>query len=241
MTALPTARLLPLLMIMAVLMLGTRGYSFWNELNYGGTSQASAAQASPPSEPMRAPAAAPAAPAVEKPTEVPGSTVLGTEAEPAAPRGVEQMPAAPLDENMPGEYTPAEVQVLQSLGTRRAELDARAAELDQREALLEAAQQSVSDKVGELQALRTELQELLRTVDTQQNERILSLVKIYETMKPREAAAILETLEIQVALDVLEKMRETKSAPILASMDPQKASAITVEMSRRQQLPEIPQ
>ena len=154
MTALPTARLLPLLMMMAMLMLGTRGYSFWNEWNYGGTSQASPAQASPPSEPMRAPAtapvAAPAAPAVEKPAEVPGSTVLGTEAEPAAPRGVEQMATPPRDENMPGEYMPAEVLVLQSLGTRRAELDQRAAELDQREALIEAAQQSVSDKVGEL-------------------------------------------------------------------------------------------
>jgi len=60
-------------------------------------------------------------------------------------------------------------------------------------------------------------------------------------MKPQEAAAILETLELPVALDILGQMKETKSAPILAKMSPQKASEITVEMSRRSQLPQIPQ
>lgn len=233
MTALPTARLLPFLMLMALLMLGTRSYSFWQEWNYGGR-----AVASPPTAP-RQQEAAPAAPVVEKPAEVPGSAMVGA-GQPRPADAPSPLAPRPQDE-FPSEFTPAEVQVLQTLGQRRAALDRRAAELDQREALLQAAQQTVEEKVKELQDLRKELQDLLRTADTQQNSRIASLVKIYETMKPREAAAILEGLDMTVALDVLEAMKETKSAPILASMDPQKASAITVEMSRRRQLPQIPQ
>lgn len=244
MTALPTSRLLPLLMVMAFLMLGVRGYDFWAEWSAparaaeGPAHPAAPAAASADAAP--APAAAPKPPEVAPPTEAAGSTMLGT-GDATTPPAADANAAAPVDENMPGEYTPAEVAVLQTLGQRRAELDRRAGELDQREALLQAAQQSVEDKVKELEGLRTELQNLLHTVDTQQQERIASLVKIYETMKPREAAAILETLDMQVALDVMEQMKETKSAPILAAMDPQKASAITVEMSRRNQLPQIPQ
>lgn len=238
MFALPTARLLPLLMVMAMLTLGMRGYDFWHEINYGSTATAAPEEHAAPAHPAEpAPAAAPPAAPAGPATALPGSAMVGDQPAPAATGDGQAEPA----EDVPGDFTPAEVQVLQNLAQRRAELDRRAAELDQREALVEAAQQSVEEKVKELQALRTELQELMHTVDAQQQERITSLVKIYETMKPREAAAILETLEMPVALDVLEQMREAKSAPILAAMNPQKASAITVEMSRRRQLPEIPQ
>lgn len=151
------------------------------------------------------------------------------------------MPEAAASKPMQTDFTPDEVHVLQNLAQRREELDKRALEMNQHEALLTAAEQRIDGKIKELETLRGELQGLLQQVDGQEEERIASLVKIYETMKPREAAAILEGLEMSVALVVLERMREAKSAPILAAMDPQKASKITVEMSRSHQLPKIPE
>lgn len=141
---------------------------------------------------------------------------------------------------VPSELTSAEIGVLQDLSKRREDLEKRSAELDAREALMAAAEQRVSQKVTELQSLKDELNKLLHTIDEQQMKRVNSLVKIYETMKPRDAAAVLEGLEIDVALDVLEHMKENKTAPILAAMNPAKASEITVRMMQRQKLPEIP-
>lgn len=244
MSALPTRRLLPLLILMAVVMLGQRGYSFWHGWQYGvsATAQEPAAAKSEPvaethaseaksPEPVTQAAASPAA-------EPAKSDTVKPESEAAAPPAEPEMAAPDFD--LPGEYTPAEVKVLQSLSKRRAELDARTAEIDQREALLQVTETRVQEKLKELEGVRGELTALLKTVDDQQNARIGSLVKMYETMKPQEAAAILETLDMTVALDILETMKETKSAPILAKMTPQKASEITVEMSRRHQLPQLP-
>jgi flagellar motility protein MotE (MotC chaperone) len=56
-------------------------------------------------------------------------------------------------------------------------------------------------------------------------------VKIYESMKPEEAARILEKMDGEVLLEVLTRMGERRLAPILAQMDPLKAQAITVAMA----------
>lgn len=245
MTPMPTARLLPLLVITSFVMLGVRGYDLWQGVNYGTASVANE-PAHTPTSPTPAPAtAAPQAAAAPVAHEAPAAKPAAAPSTPAnADANKEDAAPTPAEEArglLPAEYTPAEVSVLQNLSARRDALDKQAAELEQREALLAAAQQQVETKIKELQGVKVELQDLLHMVDDQQKARLDSLVKIYETMKPREAAAIIETLDMPVALDVLGKMREAKSAPILASMDPKKASQITVEMSRQQQLPQIPQ
>jgi flagellar motility protein MotE (MotC chaperone) len=56
-------------------------------------------------------------------------------------------------------------------------------------------------------------------------------------MKPKDAARILERLELPILLDVLERMREAKVAPILADMDPAKAKTVTAALAERRNLP----
>jgi flagellar motility protein MotE (MotC chaperone) len=67
-----------------------------------------------------------------------------------------------------------------------------------------------------------------------------SLVKIYESMKPKDAARIFEALELPILLDVMERMREAKSAPILAAMDPMKAKEVTSSLAERRTIPAPP-
>ena len=239
MAPLPAKRLIPLLIVTSFAMLGLRGYDFWQGWtdpdHYGWGNPALAEDhpsAAPPAEAAHPAAATP--PATTPPAAAPAPHASPAEA------AVPEAAATPDSKPMQTEFTPDEVHVLQNLAQRREELDKRALEMNQHEALLTAAEQRIDGKIKELENLRGELQGLLHQVDGQEEERISSLVKIYETMKPREAAAILEGLEMSVALVVLERMREAKSAPILAAMDPQKASKITVEMSRSHQLPEIP-
>lgn len=65
------------------------------------------------------------------------------------------------------------------------------------------------------------------------------LVRIYATMKPKEAARIFDALDMPILLAVMENMKESKSAPILASMSVERARALTEELTNRRRLPAV--
>ncbi|MBF0394506.1 MAG: hypothetical protein HQL38_17660, partial [Alphaproteobacteria bacterium] len=134
-------------------------------------------------------------------------------------------------------FTQSEIDVLQKLAERRESLEVRGRELDMREGLLKAAETRIDKKVVELKGLEASIQGLLKKYDQQEDAKMRSLVKIYETMKPKEAAKIFEQLEMPVLLEVIERMKEAKIAPIMAQMDPLKAKAVTTELASRRQMP----
>lgn len=135
-------------------------------------------------------------------------------------------------------YSAAELDVLQSLSKRRDELDKREQQVGQHEALLKAAEGEVDRKIAELNKIKGELVELLNKQQAVQGERVTSLVKIYEGMKPKEAARIFDTLDMDVLLAVISKMKEQKSSPILAAMDPEKARIVTIKLTEQHKLPD---
>ncbi|HEY6433207.1 MAG TPA: hypothetical protein VIZ17_14595 [Acetobacteraceae bacterium] len=121
--------------------------------------------------------------------------------------------------------------LLLDLRKRRQELDSREQALTARESLLTAAEHKLDQRVAELQALQQRL-EALETARTQrQDANWAGLVKLYSTMKPREAAKIWDDLETQVLLELLDRMNERKAAPILAAMQPDRAREITEKLA----------
>jgi flagellar motility protein MotE (MotC chaperone) len=161
------------------------------------------------------------------------------------PGGAAPPPAAVVPgANAPAPYgerafSSSEVEVLQSLSKRRAEIDKREEALSQREALLKAASLEVDRKVTELNKLKGEIEDLLGKQQQMQEERLASLVKIYEAMKPKEAARIFDTLEMDVLLAVVGRMNERKLSPVLASMDPEKARLVTIQLAEQRKLPSL--
>jgi flagellar motility protein MotE (MotC chaperone) len=224
-------RLLPVTIFVAVLMLGVRVGDIWLALGGDMRGPIGSVQAQQP---------APAAPPPPKPPAA-AAQPFRTEAAlpPLNPAGNKVMTAS-VDEHAPGGSGNVQAEVFQRLTERREELDRRSRELDQRDALLSAAQQRIDQKVAELTELRTNIEGLLRQVDEKQTAQLESLVKIYETMKPKDAARIFEALEMPVLLDVIERMREGKSAPVLAAMDPLKAKEVTASLVERRALPTLP-
>jgi flagellar motility protein MotE (MotC chaperone) len=146
-------------------------------------------------------------------------------------------PQSPYGENL---YSASELEVLQSLAKRRGELDKHEQRMGTREALLTAAEVEVDRKIGELNKIRGELEALLAKQQGIQEDRVSSLIKIYEGMKPKEAARIFDTLEMDILLAVIGKMNERKSSPIIASMDPEKARLVTIELMKQHKLPDLP-
>ncbi len=137
----------------------------------------------------------------------------------------------------PAAMTGAELEVLQKLSARRKVLEKRATELDMRENLLQATERRVDAKVVELKRIQSTINSLLKRHDKEKEAQMKSVVKIYENMKPKNAARIFEQLDLTILLDVVERMREVKMAPIMANMSPVKAKSVTMALARRRALP----
>ena len=139
----------------------------------------------------------------------------------------------------PALATDAEVEVLQKLAKRRDELNKRSRDIDLRETMLVATERRVKMKITELKKLQTIVQGLLKKHDGEKEAKYLSLVKIYESMKPKDAAKIFEQLDMKILLNVVERMRETRTGSILAKMAPMKAKALTTAPADRRNLPAL--
>ncbi len=140
------------------------------------------------------------------------------------------MPAAPTPADPP--ISEAERATLQDLRARRKELDARAARLDEREALLTAAERRLTERVQQLTTLQTKLEQLEKQRHDREDTNWRGLVRTYEDMRPRDAAAIFNDLESSVLIQVLDRMKDAKAAPILAAMTPERARAATAQLAQ---------
>lgn len=137
----------------------------------------------------------------------------------------------------PQAFTASEIELLQRLAERRETIEAQERELQTREAMLRAAEARIDGKIAELQQLEQSLTELVAEADAQEQAKIDQLVRIYGAMKPKEAARIFNDLDMPILITVVESMRENKVAPILAQMDAIKATAVTEALSTRQRMP----
>ncbi len=127
----------------------------------------------------------------------------------------------------------SEIELLKELSKRREKLDNTEHNIMIKEQVLKATEHKVNQKIEELKALQIELEKLLKQHDQKEHEKIISLVKIYENMKPKDAAKILNELEMPILLQVVTNMKEIKIAPIIASMDPTKAREISTEIAKQ--------
>ena len=142
-------------------------------------------------------------------------------------------PVAPHEPSSPPPpvISDAERQLLQDLRGRRQELEAREQTLSQREGVLNAAEQRLSERVGELTALQTRLETLEKARQDHDDANWTGLVKVYETMKPRDAATIFNEMDMNVLLHVLDRMKEAKAALVLGAMQPDRARLVTTQLA----------
>lgn len=246
----PSIRLLPVLVSISVLALGTKIYDIasGNSLNRDilafvpnvdisvahaeGNQPADTKTADKPPNPSEA----------SSKTDQPSAQVASAEAAGSSHAPSAGNQTAKTDDLWvdPEERTPnrAEMRMLQDLTARREALDKREKTLMEREALLNATENQINQKVTELTVLRTEIQDLLKTYDQKQSEKMASLVKIYESMKPPDAARIFDGLDMDILIQVVIRMKEAKTAPILAQMDPARAKELTIQLADRGKLPQ---
>lgn len=154
----------------------------------------------------------------------------------AAPAG---QPAAPTPQPAPQQAAPgptpeqqAERAVLEALRARRAEIEAREQQAVARETVVAAAERRLAQRVQELSALQQRLEALERDRAEREEAGLRGLVKLYEGMRPRDAATIFDELEMPVLVRIVDRMREAKASPVMGAMRPDRARLLTAELAR---------
>lgn len=133
----------------------------------------------------------------------------------------------------------SEGEVLERLAERRDELDTRAAELEMRLALVEAAEKRINERTAALEVLEARINAMVDEKRALEEAQFTSLVSMYETMKPKDAAAIFDELDPSVLLRVARAINPRKMGPIMAKMSPTKARDLTSGMAVDQVEPTI--
>lgn len=185
---------------------------------------------------FRAPATLPAAvvaPALAADPAPPSTPAPQRQAAaPPAAQPAAQQPVNLADIVRPDPAAQAERALLEQLRARRAEIEAREQAVAQQEVMLRAAEQRLGRRVEELAALQARLEALDRSRGEREEAGWRGLVRTYESMRPRDAAAIFNDLEMPVLVEILDRMGERKAAPVIGAMQPERARLVTTELAR---------
>lgn len=104
-------------------------------------------------------------------------------------------------------------------------------ELTLREQELKELEIQVEEKIKRLEALEASIQSEVNTYKQLSDERIRHLVKIYSSMKPKAAAALMNKLDLTVAVEVFLSMKGDIAGGILSYMNTEKAASITKRLA----------
>ena len=216
---LPTPRLLPVtILLMGVLLAVKSGHLIFPATAETGTAHAQPAK---PAE-HHAPQGSPSGSA--KPDAV--ASAPGVKADAPAQAGP---PALKLPSEPP--VTESERALLTDIRQRRVALDVRESAIAAREVTFLAVEKRLATRFDELSSLQKRLENLERQRMERDEGSWRGLVKLYESMKPRDAAVIFNDLDPSVLIPVFDRMKENKAAAIMSAMLPDRARQVTIELA----------
>lgn len=132
-------------------------------------------------------------------------------------------------------FSREDMKVLTALDGRRVELEDRSKRLDDRQADLEKRDREFATRLTQLRELTERLNIERDKGEKKRSAQLEQLANVYGSMNPPEAAALIEQLDVQIALGLLERMPEKRIGQILALMSPARALSITKMLSSRVQ------
>lgn len=132
-----------------------------------------------------------------------------------------------------GTCPPLPAALAASLSEREARLAAAEAAVADREAAMDLAEVAITARLEEMKAAEESLRKTLAIADEAAEKDIVRLVTVYETMKPKDAAALFDAMEADFAAGFLVRMRPDAAAAVLAGMTPEKAYAVSAIMAGR--------
>jgi flagellar motility protein MotE (MotC chaperone) len=152
-----------------------------------------------------------------------GPAIVAADAVAATPAAAKD-DAAGRDVSACGEDAHAFHDLLAALRRRSDELAQREAELKTREAGLQAIRRATAAEVARLE-------QVAKALGLTGSGTTVAITKVYESMRPEDAAPILDRLDDPTLRALLGRMREKQVGAILAAMSRDRAVAVTKAMA----------
>ncbi len=114
-----------------------------------------------------------------------------------------------------------------SIQEREKQIEDQKNELKDREDKINEREKALDEKIKKLETLRQSITGELEVQKKQNEEKVVRLTSVLETMTPKASSALLETTEENLAVEVLKRMDIKKVAKILNVMDKNKSARLS--------------
>lgn len=127
----------------------------------------------------------------------------------------------------PRDWNDDEVNHFRKLVERKNALDAREAELARMESELNAQRDEVEKRLKALEETRRSISSVLQEKVAEDEKKIETLVQMYSSMKPVQAAKIIEAMDEDLAVQIIGRMKKKSAAEVMNLMNPEKAKTFS--------------
>ena len=132
-------------------------------------------------------------------------------------------------QQQPAAQSPGEPQADTMAGLRE-----RREELERRELALKTLEQQVDAKLAQLQEMQSKVEQMLAEAKETRDAKLRHLIDVYTNMKAKQAAAVIETLNEDIAVKILAGMRGRQAGEILTYVQAEKAAKLSERLTRMQ-------
>ncbi|SEQ01325.1 MotE family protein [Thalassovita taeanensis] len=123
--------------------------------------------------------------------------------------------------------------MIEAFQVRKIRLDRQETQMRDRMQALAIADREIETRMSALQQAEENLRATLALADQAAEGDITRLVAVYETMKPKDAAALFEEMDPDFAAGFLARMAPEAAAGVMAGLSPQSAYTISVVLAGR--------
>ncbi|MFQ5717180.1 MAG: MotE family protein [Nitrospinales bacterium] len=119
------------------------------------------------------------------------------------------------------------LRMMETIERKTKDLKRREAELQAKEQQLRELEKKVREDLRKIELALTKSQELLGISENLKAENLNSLVKIYSSMGPAAAAALVSQLDERIAVQIISKMKSKIAGQVLSQLDTKVAKKIS--------------
>ncbi len=114
------------------------------------------------------------------------------------------------------------------------ELNTRKEELDRKEQALKRLEADLNKRLADLNQIESQLKEAIKSAQEAKDKQLKHLIDVYTNMKAKQAAAVLETLDEDIAVKILAGMKGRQAGEILTNVSAKKAAVLSEKLTQLQ-------
>ena len=141
---------------------------------------------------------------------------------------------------LPGQapaVNPETFRMIETIENKNRELKKREEELRLKEVRLEALEAKVRKDLEKIEKSISESKEQMGLQDEKTKENVAALIKVYSSMKPEEAANLVEAIDEDLALKIVSGMKSKIAGQVLSKLDVQIAKNISEKLAGKSKKP----